>query len=192
MKVTVLSCSLNPQSKSRILADACKTWIQAKGREISLLDIRDYPLPDFDNDTIFQSAHYSTIKNAIQNADSIIIASPVYNWSLSSTLKKVIEATGSHSPETGITSAWFDKIVTFVCVGGLHHSYMAYSPVAASLMMDFKCIINPHIVYAVGGDFDVNSTITPDIVKRMDKVMCVMVELTERLANRNCLSTWEV
>jgi FMN reductase len=192
MKVTVLSCSLDPRSKSRILADACKIWIQTKGWEILFLDMRDYPLPDFDNDTIFQNANYSTIKHAIQSADSIIIASSVYNWSLSSTLKKVIEATGSHSPGSGITSAWFDKIVTFVCVGGLHHSYMAYSPVAASLMMDFKCIINPHIVYAVGGDFDVDGTMAPDIVKRIDKVMRVMAELTERLAHRDCLSTWEV
>ncbi|HEX8372511.1 MAG TPA: hypothetical protein VF585_07010 [Chthoniobacterales bacterium] len=111
---------------------------------------------------------------------------------MSSTLKKVIEATGCHDPASGITSAWFDKIVTFVCAGGLHHSYMAYAPLAASLMMDFKCIINPHVVYAVGGDFDSENTIQPNIVARLDKVMRVMVELTERLSDRKYRSKWEV
>lgn len=149
-------------------------------------------MPDFDNDTVFRNENYITIKDAIRDADAIVIASSIYNWSLSSTLKKLLESTGSHDPRSGITSAWFDKVVTFVCAGGLHHSYMAYSPVAASLMMDFKCIINPHIVYAVGTDFEDSNITNADIIKRIDKVMSVMAELTERLAGRTYLSTWEV
>lgn len=192
MKIVILSCSLDPRSRSRVLAEACQTWIRIKGWEVSLLDMRDYPLPDFDNDTIFGDANYLALKNAIQAADSIIIASSVYNWSLSSTLKKVIECTGSHDPKADLTSAWFDKIVTFVCAGGLHHSYMAYAPTATSLMMDFKCIINPHMVYAASSDFDDDNAINPEIIKRIDKVLSVMAELTERLENRVYLSTWEV
>jgi FMN reductase len=192
MKVTILSCSLDPSSKSRILAEASRAWLVEKGHNVSLLDLRELPLPDFDNATVFRHPNYTVLRNTVLEADSVIIASPVYNWSLSSTLKKVIEATGCHDPGSGITSAWFDKIVTFLCAGGVYHSYMAYAPVANSLMMDFKCIINPHVVYAVGGDFDSENTIEPKIVARLDKVMRVMVELTERLANREYRSQWEV
>ncbi|HEX8372510.1 MAG TPA: NADPH-dependent FMN reductase [Chthoniobacterales bacterium] len=80
MKVTILSCSLDPNSKSRILAEAARLWLRQHDREVTLLDLRDFPLPDFDNAIVLQHPNYTTIRNAILEADSVVIASPVYNW----------------------------------------------------------------------------------------------------------------
>ena len=61
--------------------------------------------------------------------------------------------------------ALFDKVVTLLTAGGLAESYMAYTNTAISLMLDFKCVINP---------------------------MGVMMELGERRADRTYTSGWEI
>lgn len=124
-------------------------------------------------------------------ADGIVLAAPVYNWSLGSVLKQLIEATGA-TGERGRKAAWFDKTVTFVCAGGLPHSYMAYSSIAMSLMMDFKCIINPYVVYATERDWDGPETLSKPLADRMAKTMRVKREITEALSARTYSSDWEV
>ena len=56
-------------------------------------------------------------------------------------------------------------MVTLLTAGGLAESYMAYTNTAISLMLDFKCVINP---------------------------MGVMMELGERRADRTYTSGWEI
>src|SRR5256714_12133895 len=71
---------------------------------------------------------------AVENADGILIASPVYNYDVAAATKNMIELTGS---------AWEDKIVSFLCADGGHASYMSVMSYANSLMLDFRCVIIP-------------------------------------------------
>jgi len=191
MSIVVLSTSLDPKSQSRFLAKYANDWLGKSGRTSSLIDMREYPLIDFDNNEIFKQEYFIKLKRQIAEASSVIIASPVYNWGYCSQLKKVIECTGAHSPSAGLTSAWFDKIVTFICSGGTYHSYMAFSSMAVSLMLDFKCIINPHMAYALADDFEADHP-SNRFQARLDRVLNIKCELLDLLASRKLHSTWEV
>lgn len=62
----------------------------------------------------------------VAEADNVIMAVPIYNWAVGSSAKNFVELTGA-TAANGHRAAWFDKVVTFLCAGGLPHSYMAYS-----------------------------------------------------------------
>ena len=191
LRFTVISCSLDPQSRSRILAHHSRDLLTAAGHQVTLIDLRDTPLPHFDNDTVFSDPNFQVFHRAIASADGVVLAAPVYNWALGSVLKNLIEATGS-TGEQGQRSAWFDQLVTFVCSGGLPHSYMAPASLAASLMLDFKCVINPYQVYASGRDWGEDGTLSSALQARLEKTLRVKTELAARLQGRSYHSDWEI
>ena len=191
LKFTVFSCSLDPESRSRTLAHFSREVWTAAGHQITLSDLRDTPLPHFDNDTVFADPNFQLLHQAITSADGVVLAAPVYNWALGSVLKNLIEATGSTGGQ-GQRSAWFDQLVTFVCSGGLPHSYMAPASLAASLMLDFKCVINPYQVYASGRDWGEDGTLSTAMQARLEKTLRVKVELAARLKGRSYHSDWEI
>ena len=82
---------------------------------------------------------------AIEGADGILIAAPVYNYDVAAATKNMIELTGS---------AWEDKIVGFLCAAGGHASYMSVMAYANSLMLDFRCVIIPRFAFATSDAFD--------------------------------------
>ena len=192
MKMTVLSCSLGTNSRSRRLAAAAVLMINQAGHEGSLVDLREIGgLPEFDNELAFDDPRYELLHSSIASSDGVVIASPVYNWALSSTTKALIEITGATGGQ-GRRSAWFDKLVTFVCAGGLPHSYTAYGSMALSLMLDFKCIVNPYVVYATERDWSEQVEPSTNLVARLQKAIAVKLELAGCLRNRAYRSDWEI
>ncbi|WP_407538775.1 NADPH-dependent FMN reductase [Deinococcus radiomollis] len=173
------------------MAHLSRDLLNAAGHHVTFLDLRDHPLPPFDNDTVFQSPHFQTLHTAVRRADGVVLAAPVYNWSLGSALKTMIEATGA-TGEGGRRSAWFDQLVTFVCSGGLPHSYMASSSLATSLMLDFKCVVNPYQVYATGSDWLEDGALNAHLQARLEKTLAVKAELAARLRGRTYRSDWEI
>ena len=191
MSYVILSCSLDNKSRSRNLALEAKSYLEEAKASVELFDMQDERLPPFDNASVFADPLFLRLHAAISGADGVVIATPVYNWSLGSVAKGVIEATGA-TGENGHRSAWFDKIVTFLCAGGLPHSYMAYSHVAMSLMLDFKCIINPYVVYATDRDWTADERPTGPLAARLSKTVDVKIQLVEGLRDRTYRSGWEV
>lgn len=189
--IPVISCSLDPESRSRGLAERSAKLLRDAGHQTILLDLRDYPLPSFDNSEIFHNPAFTALHDVISKADNIILAMPIYNWGPSAAVKNLIEATGATGDDMN-TAAWFDKVVTFLCSAGLPHSYMATSQLASSLMLDFKCIINPYIGYFNERDWDQGSQLTQERNRRLTKTLAVHVELSQRLAHRDYQSSWEV
>ena len=58
------------------------------------------------------------LKRAIMGADAVLIAAPVYNWSLGSAAKNMVEVTGA-TGENGRKAAWFDKYRVLIGLGNL-------------------------------------------------------------------------
>ena len=193
MKITVLSCSLDPNSRSRQLALASVSMIEQAGHEARLIDLNEINgLPQFDNNLVFDDPRYALLHSSIVSADGIVIASPIYNWALSSSAKSMIELTGATDGSRGRQSAWFDKLVTFVCAGGLPHSYMAFGTIALSLMMDFKCVVNPHMVYATERDWSADVQPSEQLLARLRRTLEIKLELADRLQGRSYRSDWEI
>ncbi|MDM7892250.1 NADPH-dependent FMN reductase [Curtobacterium caseinilyticum] len=189
LRLPVISCSLDPASSSRQLADQSVALLAARGHRSEIVDLGTLALPAFDNDRVFNSDAFSALHDAIRESDGVVLAFPIYNWAPSSVVKSLIEATGATG--NGRRAAWFDKVVTFVCAAGLPHSYMATGVLAQSLMLDFKCVVNPYTAYISERDWD-EGVLTVDRAARLDKTMAVHVELASLLRDRTYRSDWEV
>lgn len=190
-RVTILSCSLCADSRSRQLARGAARLVDAAGDTATIIDPRDVALPPFDDDRCFSHPAYPALHRAVTEADGVIIAAPVYNWGLGGATRAVIELTGATS-EAGLGPAWFDKVVTFLCAGGLPHSYMAYGATAMSLMLDFKCIVNPYVVHATERDWRDDGALSAALNARLAKAVGVHRELAAALRHRGYRSEWEI
>ncbi|WP_412474887.1 hypothetical protein ACK83U_23745 (plasmid) [Rhizobium sp. WW22] len=61
-----------------------------------------------------------------------------------------------------------------------------------SLMLDFKCVINPYVVYATERDW-LDGTISSDSLQaRLQKTIEVQLELSSKLRSRAYSSDWEI
>lgn len=191
LRILILSCSLKRESRSRILAQAAQERLHDQGVETRLIDMRELSLPEYGDDDVSDSVAVQQLMRELVWADGVVISTPIYNWSVNSVLKKVVEATGAD--ETGRkVRAWEDKVVTFLCAAGTQRAYLAYLPTANSLMVDYKCIINPHIVFAVGSDFEDGKIASEAVAERLQRVLLIAVELIDALKDRKFLSGWEL
>lgn len=189
--ISVVSSSLDPDSRSARIAQLCLANLGGHGVSTELIDLKSVPLGRFDNDTVYRTPEYSQLHAQIARADGLILCTPIYNWSVSSELKRLIEVTGSTPPDGSLRGAWFDKVLTFAGAAGLPHAYMAFGPLANSLMLDFKCIVNPYGIYLTRRDWDGNS-LTEAAQARLEKTLAVMLELTVLLRGRSYRSDWQL
>jgi len=157
MNILVISCSLNPSSRSRSLAAEAAKLLKTTEVNVTELDLRDHPLPLCDGEDCDPNLA-RPLREAISAADAIILAVPIYNWDVNAAAKNLVEITGS---------VWEDKLVGFLCAAGGHHSYMSVMSLANSLMLDFRCLIVPRFVYTVDTDFSGSAISSPKIQQRL-------------------------
>ncbi len=184
MRALIISSSLDAASRSEKLARVYADSLSDHGVEARVILLKDYPLPRFDNGRgITEDASYRTLHEAVSNAEGLVLAGPVYNWGCCAELKRFVEVIGTTPPDRSARGAFFDKIVSFVSAAGLPHSYMAFSPLAVSMMLDFKCIINPYQVYVHNRHWS-EDQLLDEAQKRIWKSAGVMSELMRCLAKR--------
>jgi NAD(P)H-dependent FMN reductase len=143
MKILVVSCSLNPDSNSFVLAQHAVTELRAAGAAVDFVDLREHTMPLCDGQTCTNRS-VEELAGRVEAADAVVLAVPIYNFDANAAAKNLVEHTGS---------AWEGKLVAFLAAAGGHSSYMSIMPLANSLMLDFRCWIVPRFVYAIGGDF---------------------------------------
>jgi len=158
--ILIISCSLNPLSKSRMLARKAFEYLRSRGT-VDWLDLNDLSLPMCDGDTVYGDPEVQRVSQKIANAKAVLMAVPVYNYYANAASKNLIELTGQ---------AWQDKVVGFLCAAGGRSSYMAVMSLANSLMLDFRCLIVPRFVYADGSAFSSNEVTDLDVVKRIEEL----------------------
>jgi NAD(P)H-dependent FMN reductase len=172
MKHLVISTSGSPDSNSRKMGRIAFEQLQKMDADCGWIDTSTLNLPICDADTCYADPSVVEIAAAIQAADGILIAAPVYNFDVSASAKNMIELTGE---------AWTDKIVGFLCAAGGQSSYMSVMAYANSLMLDFRCIIVPRFVYATGDAFDDNSITDGRLVKRIHDLAAELMRFTAGL-----------
>ena len=190
MKILIISSSFNKDSKSKILAEVCMQNL-IKNAEVKIVELESYKLSGNDLHNPLESPSYVELHKLTLEAEGLILASPIYNWSICSELKKYIEIVGSTPPDRSLKGAFFDKIITFVNSAGLPHSYMGFTEIAMSMMLDFKCIINPYNIYAHDRNWN-EKKLDKKIENRIGKSMKVFTELITKLNPRAYTSSWEI
>src|SRR2546421_1398503 len=169
-KYLVVSTSGNPDSNSRRMGRVAFEHLQKRKVDCDWIDISEMDLPLCDADKCYGISGSRKLRAAIEHADGILVAAPVYNYDVAATAKNMIELSGS---------AWEDKIVGFLCAAGGMASYMSVMAYANSLMLDFRCVIIPRFAYATGEMFDDDRITDPKIIQRVEQVAAELVRFTE-------------
>ncbi|MEM7132413.1 MAG: NAD(P)H-dependent oxidoreductase [Chloroflexota bacterium] len=178
MNIVLFSCSLHLQSRSFVLAQAAAEMLRNHGVEPRLYDLRQLDLPLCGPPSATEASDTQKMIQVVRDADAILMAVPVYNFYANASAKNLIELTGR---------AWTDKIVGFLCAAGGQRSYMSVMNMANSLMLDFRCLVVPRFVYAVGDDFGDDRLETmyissPQVKERIEQLTSETVRLTKALA----------
>src|SRR5712691_36275 len=110
MRVLGIAGSLRRGSYNRALLEAARSLAPA-GMEIDIFDIRTIPLYDGDLDQdATRPADVQRFKQAIKDADAVLIASPEYNFSVPGVLKNAID----WASRPAFTSVFVEKPVAIV------------------------------------------------------------------------------
>ena len=177
MTICILSCSLHPQSRSYVLARKAEENLQALGVDVAFYDLRDYDMLFCGQPGARDLPIVNELKTVIQDASAVLMSVPIYNFYANAVAKNVIELTGR---------SWVYKVVGFMCAAGGQASYMSIMNIANSLMLDFRCMIVPRFVYALGSAF--GNDREPDmfvqeegILDRLDELTTMTVKLAEAI-----------
>jgi FMN reductase len=171
-KHLVISTSGNPDSNSRRMGRAAFAHLKKKKVDCDWVDIREMDLPLCDADKCYAMPGSKRLSSAIESADGILIAAPVYNYDVAAATKNMIELTGS---------VWEDKIVGFLCAAGGNASYMSVMAYANSLMLDFRCVIIPRFAFATSDDFNGEHVSDKKIDERIKLVADELIRFTKAL-----------
>src|SRR2546421_10215980 len=175
-KHLVISTSGNPDSNSRRMGRVAFAHLQKQKVDCDWIDIREMDLPLCDADKCYGMPGSKKLSAAIEHADGILIAAPVYNYDVAAATKNMIELTGSGCE---------DKVFGFVCAAGGHASYMSVMAYANSLMLDFRCVIIPRFAFATGDSFDGDRITDKKIGQRIERVADQLGRCTKSLRSKS-------
>lgn len=167
MSFLVISSSLNSQSKSAILALEAMKHLQAQGKTVEWVDLRDVELPHCDGEKAYGHPNVAKMAAKIKEASCILVAVPIYNYDCGAAAKNLLELTGK---------AWTEKTVGFLCAAGGKSSYMSIMGFANSLMLDFRCLIIPRFVYTDGSAFKESQIIDKEISERIEQLVAAAIK----------------
>lgn len=175
MAYLVISTSLSPASRSRVLAKHAVEELKSHGHAVDYVDLAETTMPACDATLCYGDPNAQKVGDLIKDAEGVLLATPIYNYGCSSSAKNLIELTGKN---------WTNQIVGFLCAAGGSGSYMAIMGLANHLMLDFRSIIVPRFVYAQGDCFEGDDIADEDLERRMAKMTNALVHFSTRLSDR--------
>ena len=167
----VISSSLHPESRSRILANYAFKAIEKSGEEVEFLDLAEIDLPRCDGGQCYADENAILVTNKIREAKGVLLAVPIYNYQAGSSAKNLLELSGK---------AWEDTVVGFLCAAGGRGSYMGIMSMANSLMLDFRTFVLPQYIYTTGEEVS-GSHIDGEIELRLERLSSQLVSVTNKL-----------
>lgn len=170
--ILIISSSLNSESNSRILARETQRVLESHGHAVTLLDLRDHPLPLCDGGPSYGHPNVARVGELLRAASTFIIATPIYNYDVTAAIKNLIELTGG---------AWENKLVGFLCAAAGQSSYMSVMSLANSLMLDFRSLIIPRFVYATSDAFGDDRITDPKLSARVADLAHAAARLDRQL-----------
>ena len=92
-KILAIPGSLREGSYNKKMLHVAAAGAKAAGAEVTIVDLRDFNLPMFDEDLEAKGTPESArkLKQLMKDADGFLVASPEYNSSISAALKNAID-----------------------------------------------------------------------------------------------------
>ncbi|MDZ5810005.1 NAD(P)H-dependent oxidoreductase [Halorubrum sp. AD140] len=107
--VVGIAGSLRDRSYTRLGVDRALDGVRRAGGTAELLDLREFDLPTFDADRD-EAGDAAAFKRRVREADAVLLGTPMYHGSYSSTLKTALDYCGFEEFE--------DKTVGLLAVAG--------------------------------------------------------------------------
>ncbi|BDI14623.1 oxidoreductase [Nostoc cf. commune SO-36] len=126
-KILAFAGSTRIESYNKKLVKIAAAGAQAAGAEVTYIDLRDLPLPLYDEDLEAQEgipANARTFKDLLISHQGLLVASPEYNSSLTPVLKNAIDWASRPAPNEAPLAAFAGKVATIMsaspgALGGL-------------------------------------------------------------------------
>ncbi len=155
--VAIIATSLNPESKSQILAAKLAAHLEAQGVGVETVDLRQHDLPLTGTPGCWEHPNVAHVKGVVGRASHIVMAVPIYCYDVNAAAKNLVEMMG-HSFD--------EKVVGFMCAAGGQGSYMSVMGLANHLMLDFRSVIVPRFFYVSGADWSEDGVLNPELESR--------------------------
>lgn len=123
-KILAFAGSTRIDSYNKRLVKIAAAGAKAAGAEVTYIDLRDLPLPLFDEDLEAREglpANARTLKDLLISHQGLLIASPEYNSSLTGVLKNAIDWASRPAPDEAPLAAFAGKVAAIMSTspGGL-------------------------------------------------------------------------
>jgi len=175
----IVATSLNPNSKSLLMAQYARERLVAQGHSTSLVSLRDLPLPMCDGtQAISHEKNAWALREEVQKATHVVFALPIYNFSANAAAKNMIELLFNWG--CWKEDEWDDfvmgKTAGFLCTGGAEHSRMAVMSFANSLMLECWWWIAPRFVFATEDKFKNGQLENVQTKERIERLLNDMLQ----------------
>jgi FMN reductase len=163
MKILIICGSLREQSQTRTLTGIAYEHAKKTHPDTEYLDLAKTRIANFQGfEAKYDKTTNKTIKQ-VQNADVLIIGSPIYNGLPASQIKNLFEHINYKALE-GKTAALILKASSTI-------SFLQVQSQLQALMNYFRVTTNPRAVFASDQDFNENKLTNPQIKKRITQLI---------------------
>ena len=165
MLVVTLGGSPSQRSRSGVLLDRAKSWLNQQGVEVVSYQVRDFPAEDLLH-ARFDSPHIINLLEQIERADGLVIATPVYKASFSGALKTVLDLL----PERALSH----KVVLPIATGGSIAHMLAVDYALKPVLSALKAQEMLHGIFAEDsqiayGEGSAQSQLVPVLEQRLNE-----------------------
>ena len=165
MLVVTLGASPSQRSRSGVLLEHAKRWLNQQGVEVVSYQVRDFPAEDLLH-ARFDSPKIIDLLQQIENADGLVIATPVYKASFSGALKTVLDLL----PERALSH----KVVLPIATGGSIAHMLAVDYALKPVLSALKAQEMLHGIFAEDsqiayGEGSAQAQLVPVLEQRMNE-----------------------
>lgn len=150
-KILAFAGSLRRDSWNKKLIKIAVKGAEDAGAKVTLIDLKDYPLPIYDGDIEDASGipeHGKKLKSLMKEHDGFLISLPEYNSSMSAVFKNVIDWTSRPEPGEKDLICFIDKAVVLMSaspgqLGGMRclvHARAMFSNIYSIVLPNQKSI----------------------------------------------------
>ena len=167
MLVVTLGGSPSQRSRSGVLLDHSRRWLQQQGVEVVSYQVRDFPAEDLLY-ARFDSPKVLDLLAQVANADGLVIATPVYKASFSGALKTVLDLL----PERALAH----KVVLPMATGGSIAHMLAVDYALKPVLSALKAQELLHGIFAEDsqiayGEGSAQAQLVPILEQRMSEAL---------------------
>jgi len=117
VRLLIFAGSLRSGSFNKKLAAAAAQLAKAAGADVTLIDLKDYPLPVFDEDIETNEGFpeaAARLKSLFLSHNGLVIASPEYNSSVTAALKNAIDWVSRRQGDEPMKAAFLGKVAALL------------------------------------------------------------------------------